>query len=124
MITSGILKKYLKKPKKNIEFFKKIGSKWLALNIGIIFLWAWIYMNIDKKDGTIFKGIKGTDKTFFDYFYFSVIITSTLGLGEIVPDPDSNRKDMIRGRTTVIAHIISTLFLNDMLDSYENLILS
>lgn len=124
MLTKKLVKSFLKKPKKNLDFFKNIASKWLLLNFTIIIFWARVYMQIDKKEGTIFRGMKGTEKTFFDYFYFSVIITSTLGLGEIVPDPEANRNDTIKGRTCVMIHILCALFLNDLLDSYENLILS
>ena len=124
MLTKKLVKVFLKKPKKDLDFFKNIGSKWLVLNLSIIIFWAWVYMHIDKKERSIFRGMKGTEKTFFDYFYFSVIITSTLGLGEIVPDPEADRNDTIKGRTAVMIHILSALFLNDLLDSYENLILS
>lgn len=124
MITKHLVKRLFKKPKKNMSFFTNIGSKWILLNFGIIIIWAFIYMKIDDKSQSIFKGMDRSKNTYFDYLYFSVIITSTLGLGEIVPDPEKKRTNTVRGRIAVMIHILTSLFLNDILDSYENLILS
>lgn len=114
----------LKKENK-LAFLGKMASAWIALNMTIILLFAYIYKVIDSKTGekkSMFRGITHKDK-FGEYIYFSVIITTTLGLGEIVPDPDAIEKSW-PARFAVATHILSTLWFNDILDSIENIKLS
>mgnify|MGYP001185203398 CR=1 FL=1 len=107
----------------------KISLIWLLLNVALINLFAYLYMLYDKDhDDSIFRGIKGTkNRTYFDYFYLSVIINSTLGLGEIVPTDEGDIEDkdfrskQITSRVLICTHIMTSLYFNDILDTYENL---
>ena len=119
----------LKKPQKTYSFMGKISLIWLLLNVALINLFAYLYMLYDKDhDDSIFRGIKGTkNRTYFDYFYLSVIINSTLGLGEIVPTDEGDIEDkdfrskQITSRVLICTHIMTSLYFNDILDTYENL---
>ena len=122
----------LKKPKKTYKFMTKISLIWLFLNVTLINLFASLYMLYDKEhDDSIFRGIKGTkNRTYFDYFYLSVIINSTLGLGEIVPTDEGDIEDkdfkskQMTSRILICCHIMTSLYFNDILDTYENIKLS
>uniref|UniRef100_A0A6C0KD98 Potassium channel domain-containing protein n=1 Tax=viral metagenome TaxID=1070528 RepID=A0A6C0KD98_9ZZZZ len=110
-------------------FLFRMASSWFGLNIGIIVMFACIYYFIDKERKiSYFTGIskQKNDRTFTDYLYFSVIVTSTLGLGEITaqkPDDVTGRFSQF-GRGLIAGHVMLSLLLNDMLDSVENFILA
>lgn len=119
----------LKKPKKTFGFMGSISLLWLFLNVILINLFALLYMTFDKDhDESIFRGIKDTkNRNYFDYFYLSVIINSTLGLGEIVPTDEGDIEDkdfrskQITSRILICTHIMTSLYFNDILDTYENI---
>lgn len=110
-------------------FLGRMASSWFGLNSCIILVFALVYYMMDNgREHSYFTGISKDKKSrsFSDYLYFSVIVTSTLGLGEITaksPDETDGRYSHI-GRAVIAAHIMLSLLLNDMLDSIENFILA
>ena len=94
------------------------------LVISLIFATVYYYIDqsYDDKESRL-KGI--ADKTNFgNYIYYAIIITSTLGLGEIVPHPgDEKIKPSWKMRTTLCIHIFTFIFVNSFMDSLENYIL-
>jgi len=107
-------------------------NRWIIVNSIIIIIAACVYWWVDvDREESYFNGINSKGKrSFYEYLYFSVIITSTLGLGEIVPrkvDYSTDKKPVENkslGRVMVASHIMMSLLLNDMVDSHENFILS
>lgn len=118
----------LQKPTKSLNFLVHTGALWLAINFFSILLFACIYYYYDNEPESIFKGMHHeSHRTFNDYLYFSTIINTTLGLGEIIPnnegnvnDPNFQRKRSL-SRKLVCFHVMFSLFINDMMDSFENL---
>ena len=94
----------------------------------LIATFACIYQTVDREERSIFNGLAGIKyRQFGDYMYLSVIINTTLGLGEIVPmknnEPEFKEKQSI-SRMLVATHIMTSLAVNDALDSFENIKLS
>lgn len=110
------------------KFIKTMAASWVAVNASVILLFACVYYTIDKhRENSYFTGISKNreDRLFSDYLYFSVIISSTLGLGEIAPRrPEENTEFSIVGRVVIATHILFSLFVNDVLDSIENFVLA
>jgi len=118
----------IKPNKKSYDYVWKTGLLWLTFNLIIISTFALIYKYYDSGEKSIFKGLQSEkQRSYSDYFYFSIIINTTLGLGEIVPlsigdhsDPDFIRSKSL-SRKLVAIHIMTSLLFNDMLDSFENI---
>lgn len=99
----------------------------LILNLLLSLLFGCVYFIIDNNfntsGGSLLRGIEPEQMKYFgSYIYFSVIITSTLGLGEIVPS--NSKKPASIMRFIVCLHIMTVIFMNDFLDSVENMLLS
>ena len=93
----------------------------LALYFAVIYYW--VDNNYNETDESLLAGIHKAGKTdISNYIYFSIIITSTLGLGELVPRKDP--KPSYAMRFVVCTQIMLTLFVNDFIDSTENMLLS
>ena len=101
-----------------------VSSAMTLLMVSLLF--ALVYYFIDQTYDDDVSRLKGvTDKTkFSNYIYYSIIITSTLGLGEIVPHPgDEKIEPSWKMRTALCIHIFTFIFANSFLDSLENYIL-
>ena len=118
----------LVKPAKTYTYILQNTLLWLVVNVTIIIIFALIYRAFDKDEKSMFNGLSNIDdREFSDYLYFSIIINTTLGLGEIVPIKDNSiefRSKQRLSRALVAAHIMGSLIINDALDSFENLKLS
>lgn len=121
----------LKKPEKSYKFVLKAGFFGLFVNFILIIIFASIYSFFDKNENSIFKGMdKKTHRKFGDYLYFSVIINTTLGLGEIIPVNNGNPNDesFIKSksisRVLVSIHILTSILVNNLLISFYDLKLS
>ena len=91
----------------------------------VVLIFSLVYYTIDtvynKDEKSMLRGVK--EKTYFNYFYYTVIITTTLGLGEIVPYTEDDRpdhKNLWIMRTATMLNIVSIFFINDFIDSSEN----
>lgn len=120
----------LKKPKKkDYSFMGAMSVLWIVVNISIIVFFGTLYYLVDiNREESYFRGLGNKDaRTYFDYIYFSVVVTTTLGLGEIVPhtpvDEDGSRIEHRSkiGRIIVMIHILFSVYSNDVLDTWENL---
>ena len=113
----------LSKPAKTYTYVAQNSFLWLTTNVALIVFFALIYRAYDHREESIFNGLAGIEsRRFSDYLYLSVIINTTLGLGEIVPFKDNSPEHKERqhiSRVLVATHIMSSLFLNDALDSFE-----
>jgi len=112
-------------------FVSSMATSWVILNMSLVLFFALVYYVTDhSRPISYFSGIDDNpeNRKFTDYLYFSVIVTSTLGLGEIVPKTKEENKLSTQqwriGRGIVALHIMSSLMLNDMLDTAENYILA
>ena len=118
----------LAKPAKTYTYILQNTLLWFTVNITLIIIFALIYQAFDKEEKSMFNGLSNIEqRRFSDYLYFSVIINTTLGLGEIVPITVNSvefRSKQRISRSLVAFHIMSSLIVNDALDSFENLKLS
>ncbi len=118
----------LAKPAKTYTYILQNTMLWFTFNITLIIVFASIYQAFDKEEKSMFNGLSDINQRgFSDYLYFSIIINTTLGLGEIVPIKDNSVQFRSRqriSRSLVATHIMSSLLINDALDSFENLKLS
>ena len=115
----------LSKPAKTYTYVAQNSLLWLTTNLALILFFAMVYRAYDDEERSIFNGLAGIkERRFSDYLYLSVIINTTLGLGEIVPmkenAPELRQRQHI-SRILVATHIMTSLFLNDALDSFENI---
>lgn len=115
----------LSKPAKTYTYVAQNSLLWLATNLALILLFALVYRAYDDEEVSIFNGLAGIEqRRFSDYIYLSIIINTTLGLGEIVPFKDNapeHRERQHVSRVLVAVHIMTSLLLNDALDSFENI---
>lgn len=93
----------------------------------ISFVFAVVYYLIDNSYEGSESRLRGiSDKgNFMSYVYYSIIITSTLGLGEIVPHTgDDSVPVSWKMRTAVCVNVLAFIFATNFLDSLENYILA
>lgn len=120
----------LQKPKKTYSYIFQNGLFFFIVNIALIILFGYIYYKFDSDETSIFEGMPDIkNRKFYEYIYFSTIINTTLGLGEIIPTKNVENKDELMkkklvSRTLVGIHIFISILINDMLDSFENIKLS
>ena len=115
----------LVKPNKTYTYIAQNTLLWLVTNVALIILFALVYRHYDDEEKSIFTGLAGIEhRRFSDYLYLSVIINTTLGLGEIVPFRENlpvHKERQHISRILVSVHIMSSLMMNDVLDSFENI---
>ena len=95
-----------------------------ALLVSLVF--SVVYYLIDRTYDDTESRLRGiTDKNdFMSYVYYSIIITSTLGLGEIVPHTgDDFTQVSWKMRTAVCMNAFAFIFVTKFLDALENYIL-
>lgn len=117
------------RPTKNVRFafpIKIAGAAILALLANSL-LFALIYYALDQrfedKESRI-KGVKDK-KNFWNYLYFAIVIGSTLGLGDMIPNPGDEKRETSKEMRIVIAlQVFASLFLVKFVDATENFILS
>lgn len=118
----------LNKPKSKHKFMMSMILYYFIINFALSILFAFVYQYVDNKHGdSKLKGLASPkDRSFVDYLYFSIIINSTLGLGEVSPRTGTNGNEQKSSymRLCVAVHIFSVLWINDILDTYENIKLS
>lgn len=113
--------------KSGIKFPLKAAMLSTVSLIFISFIFAIIYYIADKQsdsDKSELRGLKDKDN-FGNYVYYSIIISSTLGLGEMVPYTDAEREESSwLMRIILCIHVICVFFMKDFIDSAENFLLS
>ena len=117
-----------KKPGKTEGF--KFPLKYASITVLVILLvsiiFAFIYYLIDRTyddDRSRLRGVSDKN-SFASYLYYSIIITSTLGLGEIVPHTGDDFVPVSwKMRTAVCMNVFAFIFVTNFLDSLENYIL-
>lgn len=120
----------LQKPKKTYSYIFQNGLFFFIVNTALIILFGYIYYKFDNDEKSIFEGMPDIEnRKFYEYIYFSTIINTTLGLGEIIPTKNlENKEELMKkkllSRTLVGIHIFTSILINDMLDSFENIKLS
>ena len=120
----------LQKPKKTYSYIFQNGLFFFIVNTALIILFGYIYYKFDNDEISIFEGMPDIkNRKFYEYIYFSTIINTTLGLGEIIPTKNlENKEELMKkklvSRTLVGIHIFISILINDMLDSFENIKLS
>ena len=120
----------LKKPEKTYLYIFQNALLFFIVNSLVIILFGYIYYKFDTDEDSIFEGMPDIkNRKFHEYIYFSTIINTTLGLGEIVPTKNiENKQELMRkkliSRMLVGTHIFLSLIVNDMMDSFENIKLS
>lgn len=120
----------LQKPKKTYSYVFQNGLFFFIVNTALIILFGYIYYKFDNDETSIFEGMPDIkNRKFYEYIYFSTIINTTLGLGEIIPTKNvENKEELMKkklvSRTLVGIHIFISILINDMLDSFENIKLS
>jgi hypothetical protein len=120
----------LQKPKKTYAYIFQNGLFFFIVNALLIILFGYIYYKFDTDEISIFEGMPNIkNRKMSEYIYFSTIINTTLGLGEIIPTKNvENKQELMKkklvSRTIVGIHIFISILINDMLDSFENIKLS
>ena len=117
------------RPTKKVKFqfpIKVAGTAIVALLANSL-LFALIYFTLDKmnpdKESRI-RGIKDKNN-FWNYMYFSIVIGSTLGLGDMIPHPgDKKRETSAEMRVVIACQVLASLFIAKFVDATENFILS
>jgi uncharacterized membrane protein len=118
-----------KRPTKKARFgfpLKVASTSVLALLLNS-FVFALVYFIADRMNDDDKSRIKGIqDKNnFWNYVYFSIVIGSTLGLGDMIPNSgDTSRRTSVEMRVIIALHVLASLFLVKFVDSTENFILS
>lgn len=117
-----------KKPSKTegIKFPLKYASVTVLAILLVSITFATIYYFIDHTyddDRSRLRGVSDKN-SFASYLYYSIIITSTLGLGEIVPHTGDDSVPVSWSmRTAVCMNVFAFIFVTNFLDSWENYVL-